>query len=233
MAFLLTAAAGPATAQSAVQEEAVIFEIQQDGDAEVTVVLTFDLTTEHERQAFQTIAANESTREDIQARFRDRMARLAQATTRTVDRDVAVTETALSVETTGDGDTGIVRLSATIQNLAAIQGNRIVLTEPLASGFDAERPVVVRLPDGYTVDHVTPSPDEQREETLRWDASTTFDGFELSLAPSQGDGSEAQGTETTTDSDRTGATTPGFGIGAAALSFVGMALLVFRWSRSK
>ncbi|MFB6132762.1 MAG: DUF4897 domain-containing protein [Halanaeroarchaeum sp.] len=233
VAFLLTAAAGPASAQSAGQEEAVIFDIQPDGTVEVTVVLTFDLTTEHERQAFRTIETNQSTREDIRTRFQDRMARLAEATTRKVDRDVVVTETQLSVETAGDGDMGIVRLRATIRNLADVQGERILLTEPLASGFDAERPVIVRLPDGYTVDHVTPAPDGRRDGTLRWDASTTFDGFELALAPGQADDSGDQGTTGTTDSDRTGATTPGFGIGTAALVLVGIALLVFHRSRSK
>lgn len=216
---LLIAVVAPAAAQQQVDRPALVVDLQADGSGDVTLVLTYDLTTETERQAFRSIQENESTLSAIQTRFDDRMTAIAAATSQATDRDVRVTATSVTLDTTADGETGIVRLSATIDNLAAVEGDQLVLTEPFSSGYYADRDVIIRYPDDYTVSSVSPTPDSQAEGELTWESGTDFDGFELVLAADEGgDGG-------------TGVTNPGFGIGVALVALLGSILLVYHRRR--
>lgn len=228
VALLVTGAIGPAVAQSDVTRSAVVFDMHEDGTTEVTVVLTFDLTTETERQAFKSIQENSSTKEDIRTRFESRMEQVATGTSDRLDRDVSVTDTSIDVETADDGQTGVVRLTATMTNLAAVDGDQLTLTEPLTSGFYMEREVVVQVPDGYEVATVTPDPTATNNGAVTWDSGTEFDGFEL-VAQSTDEATDANGSGS---DDTTATQSPGFGLAIGVLAVISGSLLAFKRHKS-
>lgn len=210
---LLVTGVSPAAAQESVERPALLVDLQEDGSADTTLVLTYDLTSETERQAFQELGDNASTVADLTDRFEARMTAVAAAAAATTDREMAVSDPEASLSTVADGDLGIVRLSVTIENLAAVDGDRLVLAEPFANGFVTDRPVVVRYPSTYTVASVTPEPDARSDGQLTWDSGTDFEGFEVVLADESG---------------VTGVTNPGFGIGASVVALAGLAALGYR-----
>ncbi|WP_054519435.1 DUF7345 domain-containing protein [Halanaeroarchaeum sulfurireducens] len=210
IASLLVAGVGSASAQSQQDSPAVVVDVAESGDTAITVVMAYDLTDERDRDAFETLQNDEEALADLESRFTDRMDRIATATTNRVDREVIASD--VTVDLAIVDDTGVVRLSVTLENLAAVEDGQIVITEPFASGFATDRPVVVTYPAEYEVENVTPAPDET-DETLTWESNTSFDGFELVLASS---------------SDATGTQTPGFGPIAALVAVAGAAFVVWR-----
>ncbi len=217
VASLVVAAAGPAAAQDQVDREALIVDVHDDGSATLTAVMTYDLTSDAERQAFRSMKENESTVEAVRTRFADRMASVAASAGEVEGREMTVTETSVTMETTASGDRGIVRLSATIENLAAVDGEEVVLTEPFASGFYTERPLIVRAPDGYAVADASPAPDEEGDQQVGWSAGTEFSDFAVSFAP-----------DASTGDDVTAFGTPGFGVGVAVVALLASAMLAVR-----
>lgn len=215
IASVLVAGVGPVAAQDRQTEPAVVVDLDENGAADVTVVLTFDLTEDADREAFETLRTDEEALADLEDRFAARMDAVASATAERVDRDVTVRDASASLDTVDGGETGVVSLSVTVENLAAVDDGRLVLTEPFASGFAADRPVVIHPPDGYELASANPSPTERDAGALTWSADTAFDGFELVLE------SDGGATETAT---------PGLGILAVAAALLGVTALA-RWRR--
>lgn len=171
---------------------ALVVDVAPDGDATVTLRLAFDRTTESERQAFEALRAD---RENVTRRFRNRMAKVAAHAANRTGREMAVTEASVTFETVNDTRTGVVELSVTWTNLARVDGDRLVLAQPFASGFDLDRRLVVRGPEGYAFVEGSPSPTASDGRVARWAAGTSLDGYRATFAPSD-------------ETDGTGVTTP-------------------------
>ncbi|ELZ38236.1 hypothetical protein C471_09760 [Halorubrum saccharovorum DSM 1137] len=223
-------AATAATAQSTESvaslsaEPAFVVGLETDESARVTLVTTFDLTTDSEREAFEALRANETAREQRTNRFATRMQAIATRAQNDTGRDMAIRNPAMTFTT--ENDTGIVGLSVTWGGIAAQEGDRLVLREPFASGFDIDRPFRVVGPDGYALDTASPPPTTQKQNSATWSATTQFEGFETVFAPAAG------GTATDAGDEASGAGTPGFGIGVAAVAVLAAsALLVVRRHR--
>lgn len=210
-ASLLVAGVSPVAAQDQQTAPAVVVDLDESGAADVTVVMTFDLTEDVDSEAFETVRTDDEALADLEKRFADRMDATASATADRVNRDVVARDASVTLDTVDGGDTGVVSLSVTMENLAATEDGRLTLTEPFASGFAADRPVIVHPPNGYTLASADPAPTGQSTDTLTWGADTTFDRFELVL--------EAEDGETATS-------TPGLGIPAGAGALLVAALLV-------
>lgn len=208
---VLVAAVGPVAAQERQTDPAVVVDLDEDGTAHLTVVMTFDLTEDADREAFETFRTDEEALTDLETRFADRMDATAGATADRVDRDVVARDASVTLDTVDGGDTGVVSLSVTMENLAAAEDGRLTLTEPFASGFAADRPVIVHPPNGYTLASANPSPTDESANALTWGADTSFDGFDLVLEAGDGE---------------TATSTPGLGILAGAGALTGAALLV-------
>ncbi len=205
-------------------ESVFLVELDADGSARVTLVTTFDLTTDSEREAFEALRANQTARERRTEVFATRMRSIATRAENNAGRDMAIRNAAMAFTT--KNNTGIVALSVTWEGLAAQEGDRLRLREPFASGFTIDRPFRIVTPDGYERITATPTPTTQRQNSATWSANTTFDGFETKFAPS------GAGTGTSTNDPTTGAAAPGVGIGVATLAVLGsMALLVVRHRR--
>jgi len=215
-----TASAPAAAAEPASDQPGLIVTLHEDGSTVVTVQLTYDLTTEAEREAFRSLRNDSALHADAKERYRDRMERVATDVHQVTGRSVRVTDPSIAFETTADSETGIVRLSVTMDGLVDHRDEALVLEEPFASGFVADRDLVVRLPDGYAVERVRPTPDAQSDGVRTWEPDTDFDGFELVLSRTDRAGGQS--------AESTAATTPGFGAGLVALALIAGGLFLHR-----
>lgn len=223
LAFLLASITAPAVAATptetptettANEGPTPAFEVRllEDGSALVSLRMTFDLETEAERESFERLKAD---RENLTTAFADRMRRVAQATENQTGREMQVTDASASFSTIESTHTGVVTVSVKWTNLARVEGDRLVLTEPFASNFQPDRRFVVTGPDGYRLAKVTPAPDARSENRAAWQAGTDLSGFRAVFAPT-GTGETAE----------TGKQTPTKTSGPAPLPTVVLAALV-------
>lgn len=178
---------------------AFIVELDQSGSATVAVTYTFNLSDESRQEAFQQIRDNQTERESFRTQFRDRFQRIAADTANTTGREMSASNAVLDFR--NDGTTGVVEASVTWTGLAAVDGNEMTVTEPFASGFTTERPVHMRIPDGYNVQSVTLPADSTSGGTLTYAAGTDFTDFELVVTAPVDTATPTDGGETVTPTD--------------------------------
>lgn len=220
--------------------------LEADGDATVVFTETFNLTNESERAAFERLQSNETARQQRRARFRDRLGSAASAAGETTGRRMNMSGVSISVNRTGE-QTGVLRMRARWTNLAAVEssGDRrvLVVTEPFADGFEVNRTLAVRGPDGFRRGGTSPPPMFARRNLAMWGPDQDLGGFEAQFV-------EATDTETATATATTGggsdggdggegpAATPppggaGAFVGAAAVAFVPAALVALGVRRAR
>ncbi|WP_280537423.1 hypothetical protein [Halopenitus sp. POP-27] len=233
---LFVGASGPAAAADHTEaESAFIVDLEDDGDATVTLRLTYDLDDDAERSAFASLRNDSTARADLRDRFASRMRSVANDTAATVERDQSVDEASIDITTasgtdadTTDADTngtGVAALSVRWTGLAATDEGTLTLTEPFASGFTTDHQFVVTSPDGYATTAVTPGASTVENGTYVWDGGTNLEGFEMVLEPT--DGSDADTTaDEATDDDATAGSVPGFGIGAAVAALAALTVVL-------
>ena len=209
--LVLSATTAPAAAAS--NDDRFRVALDTEGDADVSVTYTYDLETDGEQAAFEELASNETARQRLATRFENRMWAVADGASNETGRDMAVGDA--TVETADDDGVGTVTLSVRWENLAAVDGDRLTVTEPFASGFEPDRRFVVEAPDGYAVASATPAPSASDDGRASWAAGSSLSGFELVAA-----GDDAGG----------GSTGDGAGFGSllALAALAGAALLARR-----
>lgn len=208
---VVASGAGTAAADSH-PNEAFVVDLAADGDAEVTLRLTFDLTTDGEREAFETLQANQTKVNEMRDSFASRLSGVASSAAAETGRQMEITDAAATVRT--ESDTGVVELSATWTNLATVDGEQVTLAEPFASDYSPDRQFVVTAPDGYRLSAM-PTPDADVAGTLRWSANTSLDGLEVTASPAGPGGTTAAGQ-------------PGFTAIGAVAGLLGVGLLARR-----
>lgn len=221
-ALVLAAAAVPAGATQGDPAPSFVVGVHDDGDADVTLTLTYDLATDDERIAFRTLQNDSDARADARDRFADRMASVASDASAATGREMAVRDPAIDLSLSEDGSVGVVALSVTWTNLAAVDDDRLVVTEPFASGFAPDRTFTVRGPDGYALASASPAPDDRGDGAATWEAGSNLSGFAVAFAPA--DDKTASGTT----SEDTGIGAPGFGVGVAVAALAAAALVAAR-----
>ncbi|MFB6142128.1 MAG: DUF4897 domain-containing protein [Halorientalis sp.] len=185
VAGVLVAAVGPAAATQSGPTEGLTVDLAADGSAEVTLVLTYDLDSENESDAFRALADDQAARERFARRFRQRIGRVAADAANETGRQMRITNASLAVRTAGD--TGVVELSVTWRGLAAVADGTVTLTEPFASGYAADQQVRVVAPEGYELTSVTPEPDARTATTATWDRGSDLSGLEVVATESSGE----------------------------------------------
>lgn len=222
------AAAGPVAAADEPTPSLVV-ELDEEGDAEMTLTLAFDLEGDEEHDAFQTLRNDAEAREDARDRFADRMAAVAADVES--DREMDVTDASIELWTSADGDVGVVELQVTWTNLAAVEDGTLVVTEPFASGFEPDQPFTVQGPDGYEVVEPTPDPDSSNDTAASWTAGSDLSGFEVAFAtPDQTPTPTEADPDPEDSADDADESAPGFGSGAA---FVGLLVLAAGLTRRR
>jgi hypothetical protein len=180
---------GPGAEPAVEEGSAFVVALDADGDATVSLVLTYNLSDAADEAAFDDLRERP---ENVTSRFDDDLSRLADRTATETGREMGVS--AVRTEFESANGTGVVRLSATWQNLAAVEGDRLVVSEPFASEFRPDRPFVLVAPDGYgladaTVEaNATSAADGGDAATAKWAAGTDLSGFSAAFAPSDAAG---------------------------------------------
>ena len=176
---------GPGAEPAAEEGSAFVVALESDGDATVTLVLTYDLADADDEAAFEDLRERP---ENVMGPFGDRMTRIAERTATQTGREMAVSDVRAEIES--EDGTGVVRLSAAWTNLAAVDGDRLAVSEPFASEFRPDRPFVIVAPDGYALADATveadstTAPDGSNAATAEWTAGTDLSGFSAAFAPS-------------------------------------------------
>lgn len=216
---LVFAATAPPVAAGESPTPSVVVALEEDGSADVEVTATFDLGSDEERAAFESLRTDSDVRSQTLATFRDRLQSVAAAAENETGRSMGVSNATMRVTTAGD-ETGVLVLSVEWTGLAAVEGDRLVVTEPFESGFTTDRTLRLVAPEGYAVRASSPTPAESDERTVSWDPGAELDGFEVTVAPaSSGDDVNSAATEASRDGDGGTATSmPGFGIVASVVA---------------
>jgi len=220
--LLSSLAVAPATAQTT--EEAFLVELDSAGDADVSLSLVYDLESDEEAAAFEELRENATARTQIAERFENRMSAVAADASAASDREMSVGDG--SVELHRDGDTGLIVLSVEWTDLAAIEDDRLTVTEPFASGFEPDRTFTVAAPDGYTIISAEPEPTDHDGAAASWASDTSLDGFEVVAEPAEqpaDEGGDADGPEEDATDDAAG-----FGVVAGVLALLAAAFLSIR-----
>lgn len=212
--FAMPVAASSSATGDQLEEPAIHIELESNGDATVSMVSVYDLTDEDERDAFETLQGDESTQAELLERFGDRLDEIATEIETNTAHEMTVTAESADVRTTGDR--GIVTLSVSWEGLAATDGDTLTVTEPLASGFDLDRSLVVTVPADATIESATPDPTTQDDTRATWDAESDLDEFELTASLSDG----------TAESDDATDGVPGFSAGLALVAIIGITVSV-------
>lgn len=179
LAFVLPGAAAPAAAtaqQTTTAGPTPTFEVRllEDGSALVSLTMRFDLESETERESFNRLKADHDNLTDD---FTERMRQVARATENETGREMRVSDASVSFLTVEDTDVGVVTLTVRWSNLARVEGDRLVLSEPFASGFEPNRRFVVTGPDGYEILSTTPGADQLGSNRAVWRVGGDFSGF--------------------------------------------------------
>lgn len=217
-ALLVSIGAAPVAAQQSPPEPALEVALHEDGSATVTLVATFDLTSASESAAFEELRNDSDARDRFRSTFAERLRSFVASAEAETGRTMSVSDPSISLSTTDR--TGVVEMSVVWNGLAAVRGDRVILTEPFASGFTPDRELRVTAPEGYALTSVSPSPDSTDEGRAIWAAGTDLDGFRVVASPQSQSDAEKTGT--------TGSETPGFGIAIALAALLGSALLLIR-----
>lgn len=213
----LVAATAPATAQSATTEEALVVSLDGDGSAEVVLRLTYDLSNDDRRVAFENLRDDATARERRARSFGDRMRGVADAIAAETDRSTGVGNVSVDLRTVDR--VGVVEFTTTVDGFAAATDDRVRVTAPFAGGFVTDRPLVIHAPDGFERTAATPSPDASEDGRLRWDANRDLSGFRATFAAQDGTASDS------------GASAPGFGAAGAVAALVAAGALAARRGR--
>lgn len=224
LALLSSLAVAPAAAQSS--EEAFLVELEASGDADVSMTFSYDLDSEDEQAAFEELGEDEDVQTEVTERFENRMSTVAADAGEATDREMSIGEAGIEFQRTDN--VGLVTLSVRWSGLAAVDDDRLTVTEPFASGFEPEQPLTVVAPDGYSVASVTPEPGSIDETSATWEAGTTLTDFEF-VATADAD-AENGAEEDTPDEDAT-EDAAGFGVGVAVLALLGLAMFAARRRR--
>lgn len=190
--------AGVTPTIGATPKESFQVSLNEGGDARVALTLTFDLSTDNERQAFERVRSNQTARQELASTYAERLRGIAAQTENETGRSMTIKSPSVSVRSTDD--TGVVELTATWTNLAATDGEELVVSEPFANGFQSDRPFVVAAPAGYELTTITPAADARSDGTGRWRAGASLDGLRVVAAPG----------DETANASPTGAAGPGF-----------------------
>ncbi|WP_435178161.1 DUF7345 domain-containing protein [Halorussus sp. AFM4] len=232
----VTATTTEAKALNVPSEDAFVVSVSDDGDAEVSLVTTFNLTADAEKRAFERFRRNETERRTLRQQFAGNLRHVIEAVDNRTERDMGSANPSVTVTTAGNGTTGVVAVTVTWRNLAAERDGSLVVEQPFASGFRTERTFVLRAPDGYAFAEVTPTADTNRDATATWTANSSLDGFravmqstdeglEQSSAESDGEPQPRTSEET---ADGASGSMPGFGVVAAFAALVASVVLALR-----
>ena len=124
------------------------------------------------------VEGNSTHKAEFEARMRDIVTQAGIATSRPMaasDFDVSAT-----TQNTATGNYGIVRYSFMWGNFAEVSGSSVVIGDVFFGGqyISTGDTFIIKVPDGYKVSEVTPTPDSERKSELIWSGPRNFNSGE-------------------------------------------------------
>lgn len=168
----LVALTGSAAAVDEAADGRMIVELDTDGDADVVFTEEFDLSDTEQRAVFEDVEEDEELRVEAAEQFREGMQFVSAEANEGLDRELRVGE--VTVETVRDGDVGIVGYQFRWENIARLDGDRIVLSEPFSTYDSLDRELIVFAPEGGELTDVSPQPQRQGTDVASWPGLTEF-----------------------------------------------------------
>jgi hypothetical protein len=203
-----------------------VIDIQADGDARWTVTERFNLSTEHDREAFEEIATEfESGAAEGSDLGFEAFQRAGELVDQETDREVNVTDAERTSSI--DGNVGKLTLSFTWENFARSNGNKLSIDDVFETerglwfaGLTPSQTLEITSPDGFGFDDANVLPEDGQ---LKWEGPASFTNETLQ-AVLVGDGG---GTTTPTSTPSPSPSpTPGVGSGDGLGSMLGPVALV-------
>ncbi|MDS0260200.1 PGF-CTERM sorting domain-containing protein [Haloarcula sp. S1CR25-12] len=227
-ALLVGVAVAPAGAAQTADPPGSSFTVvlAANGDAQVTLVSTFDLDDESEAAAFDDLRTNQTARDAFSDRYTDDWRTVANNTEARTGREMAVTNSSLALSRTES--TGVATYSVTWEGLAAAGDGMLTLHEPFASNYTTDREFVVVLPEGYTLESVSPGPTNTADGELVYQSGSNLDGLSIVATASTAANGTATPSSTPTSVATTGGSGPGVGAVGALAAVFAVALLARR-----
>jgi hypothetical protein len=170
--------AAPAAAVDEPANGQFIVELDANGDADVVFTDEFDLTDPQQRPVFEEVRENEEFERQAKERFREGIRSVSEQANEEIDRELRVGE--VTIGTVVDGETGYVVYRFRWENLAVVDEDRIVLSEPFSTYDTLDRELIVLAPEGGELTSVSPQPARRGEDVASWPGLTAFgDNFEV------------------------------------------------------
>jgi len=124
------------------------------------------------------VEGNSTHKDEFETRMRDIVTLAGIATSRPMtasDFDVSVT-----TQNSATGNYGIVRYSFIWGNFAEVSGSSVVIGDVFFGGqyISTGDTFIVKVPDGYEISEVTPTPDSERKIELIWSGPRNFNSGE-------------------------------------------------------
>lgn len=179
--FTVTAGVSGATAPADTESFEVV--LDENGDATVTITSTYDLSVDERRQAFRSLERDQATRDQYATDWADQLGTVAADASAATGRSMQITSPTVTATTTPGGETGMVSVTVTWTNMAAVDGDQLRLTEPFASGFTPDRQFTVVAPDGYRLTGTAPAPATTDTATAAWHPGSSLSGFQVTATP--------------------------------------------------
>lgn len=174
----LVACTGSAAAVDEAADGRMIVELHTDGDADVVFTEEFNLSDTEQRAVFEDAEDDEAFRAEAAEQFREGMQRVSAEANEGLDRELRVGE--VTVETIRDGGVGTVGYQFRWENIARLDGDRIVLSEPFSTYDSLDRELIVLAPEGGELTDVSPQPQRQGTDVASWPGLTEFgESFEV------------------------------------------------------
>lgn len=224
---LLTAslAAAPAGAVHDTGRTFVV-DVHADGSATVTFERSYNLSVPAERDRFSRLANNSTALAERRSAFARQLRAAAANGSQRTARDMRIEN--VSATTRRANGTGVVELRARWAALAGVYGAQVVVNEPFGSSFDPNGSLVVRGPEGYVREQMSPPPDRARRNSAIWGASSDLEGFSARFVDPDAATTTGNGGDSTSPAQPTG-----FGrlIGAASFALLPALLVLFAAKR--
>lgn len=187
LALLMVLPASATAAPGGGEDSTVTVALDADGSALLSVTHTYDLTDPTTADAFEALSTDDDAIAELLAVFETDVEAVAAAAEAETNREMTIGASSVVFEAT---DTvGTITFQVAWGGFASVEDDRLVVTEPLASGLAFDGRVVIVPPAGYEVAASTPLPVEHTDEKLVWSGQDSLDGFELALTADAGVGS--------------------------------------------
>lgn len=147
-------------------EDTLAIELTADGDAEVHHITAYNLSTDEERSAYESVANNDTARAEHREETMSDLEAAAATGRNGSELDMRVRDP--TVETYQRNGTGFVSVTVTWENLAYHNETLVAVTEPFRSGYEPDRDVTIHGPEGYRRGVTQPSPSIARLNSAAW-----------------------------------------------------------------